>query len=85
MSQSSTPPREGEEKIMTGYIPDMNEMIGYMMLKIAQERRDLRMKDTTETELFKAIQKYKEVYGIKTPLDMFKLDEIIDKMREEKK
>ena len=42
------------------------------------------MKDTTEKELLKAIHIYKKQYGIKTPLDMFKLDAIIDEMRKEK-
>ena len=43
------------------------------------------MKDTNEKELFEAIQRYKAKYGIKTPLDMFKLDEIIEELRKEKK
>jgi len=67
------------------WIPDVTDMVGYILFKVKLERRDLGMKDTTEKELFEAIQKYKEQYGIRTPLDMFRLDEIIDKMREEKK
>ena len=57
----------------------------YVVHKIQQERRDSRMKETNEKELYKAIERYKQVYGIKTPLDMFKLDEIIDEIRKEEK
>ena len=67
------------------WIPDVTDIVGYILFKVQLERRDLGMKDTTEKELFEAIQRYKNKYGIKTPLDMFKLDEIIDEMREEKK
>lgn len=43
------------------------------------------MADTNSTELMEAIERFKNKYGIKTPLDMFKLDEIIEEIRAEKK
>lgn len=42
------------------------------------------MRDTNPDELMKAIEIFKQENGIKTPLDMFKLDDIIDRMREKK-
>lgn len=42
------------------------------------------MNDTNQDELMKAIEKFKDKYGIQTPLDMFKLDEIITELREAK-
>jgi hypothetical protein len=43
------------------------------------------MGDTNPKELAKAIEIFKEKYGDKEPLDMFKLDEIIIQLRKEKK
>ena len=43
------------------------------------------MNETNQEELMKAIEKFKYKYGIQTPLDMFRLDEIIEEMREEAK
>jgi len=43
------------------------------------------MRETNPTELMEAIERFKREYGVKTPLDMFKLDEIIEEIREEKK
>ena len=40
------------------------------------------MGDTNPQELAKAIEVFREEYGDKAPLDMFKLDEIIIKLRE---
>ncbi len=41
------------------------------------------MNETNPQELMKAIEIFKNRYGIKTPLDMFKLDEIIEELRTE--
>lgn len=60
-------------------------MLYYIVQKVQAERRGLRMRNTTEKEIIKAIRVYKEKYGIKTPLDMFVLDKIIDKLRGENK
>ena len=43
------------------------------------------MQDTNPQELMKAMEIFKEREGVKTPLDMFKLDEIIEELREAKK
>ena len=43
------------------------------------------MEDTNEKELLEAIRRFKEREGIQTPLDMFKLDDIIIEIREEAK
>ena len=43
------------------------------------------MKDTSPQELMKAMEIFKEREGIKTPLDMFKLDKIIEELRAKKK
>ena len=43
------------------------------------------MQETNPQELMRAIEIFKKREGIKTPLDMFKLDEIIEELREEKK
>ena len=43
------------------------------------------MGDTNPQELAKAIEVFREEYGDKTQLDMFKLDEIITKLREKPK
>ena len=40
------------------------------------------MNETNPDELMKAIEIFKGRFGIKTPLDMFKLDEIIVELRE---
>jgi len=42
------------------------------------------MEDTNQAELMEAIELFKHREGIKTPLDMFKLDEIIIELREKK-
>jgi len=43
------------------------------------------MGDTNPKELMQAIERFKHKYGIKTPLDMFRLDEIIEEIRKENK
>ncbi len=42
------------------------------------------MGDTNPTELMEAIEIFKHRYGIKEPLDMFRLDEITIEIREKK-
>ncbi len=42
------------------------------------------MQDTNHNELMEAIKKFKDKYGIHTPLDMFGLDEIIEELRKHK-
>ena len=42
------------------------------------------MQDTSQEELMKAIELFKGRYGIKEPLDMFRLDAIILELRTEK-
>ena len=48
-------------------------------------RGENNMNETNPKELAKAIEIFKEKYGDKEPLDMFKLDEIIIQLRKEKK
>ena len=43
------------------------------------------MNDTNETEILKAIEVFKGRYGIKEPLDMFRMDDIIIELRAEAK
>lgn len=42
------------------------------------------MGDTNQAELMEAIEVFKYRYGIKEPLDMFRLDEIIEELRNKK-
>jgi len=43
------------------------------------------MQDTNPQELMRAMEIFKEREGIKTPLDMFKLDKIIEELRAKNK
>ena len=43
------------------------------------------MADTNPEELMKAIEIFKQRYGIKEPLDSTRLDEIIEELKKEKK
>jgi len=40
------------------------------------------MEDTNSEELMEAIEVFKYKYGIKEPLDLFRLDEIIQELRQ---
>ena len=43
------------------------------------------MEDTDQPTVIKAIEIFKERYGIKTPLTLFEMDEIITELKEEAK
>lgn len=42
------------------------------------------MQETNHEELMEAIKLFKSRYGVHTPLDMFKLDDIIEELRKKK-
>ena len=43
------------------------------------------MQETNQKELMEAIRVFKERYGIKTPLDLFRMDAIIEELKQEHK
>lgn len=43
------------------------------------------MEDTDQPTVIRAIEIFKERYGIKTPLTLFEMDEIITELKEEAK
>jgi len=43
------------------------------------------MEDTDQPTVIRAIEIFKERYGIKEPLDLFRMDEIIAELKEEAK
>jgi hypothetical protein len=43
------------------------------------------MGETNSKEIMRAIEIFKDRYGIREPLDMFRIDEIIEELRKESK
>ncbi len=67
------------------WIPDIIDLMVLAALKVNKERREAGMEETDANTVIRAIEIFKERYGIKAPLTLFEMDDIITELKEEKR
>ena len=67
------------------WIPNLLDIIMYKINGHIIKRREAGMEEASSDIIYNAIEIFKERYGIKTPLDLERMDKIIVELKEASK
>jgi len=68
---------------MVGWVPDIIDMMIYAAGKHNKKRREAMMEEASQEIVVNAIEIFKDRYGIREPLDLFRMDTIITELKQE--
>ena len=70
---------------MTGWLPSIEDLYMDRIYRHIIKRRKAGMEEASQPMVMNAIEIFKERYGIKEPLDLFRMDSIITELKEANK